>query len=434
CYLIFGNMLWMHKVLVWLILGGCIILFYKYCCRYFSKTRSLFFILLISWSSALHMLSSYLYSETFFLCWIIIVIYAAQKWNDNLSAGHFIVITLLAAAALHIRYMGMAVGIAWFLFLLSGKKYKYFIIACIVFAASVFLLEFYSGTTPQASDFYFKGITRSGQTGWSSPRLIWLNFRSYFFTIIPDSIVGTAYHLRTADLFKLTWTGMISLLTFTGFLLWFKKDRLVWIFCLVYMGALLVYATRYVRLIMPVIPFIIIFFFNGLYFVLHYFKNARVNKIVFILIFIWIFSDNIFLSCTNPRRFMPVNIPDSYYSQCLDWAINNLPAHARFACAHSAMVYVKRDGFIRTPPYLPNPADALAFLEKEKIDYILYGRPGNLEWSRDIDSYLAALTIAGYDYTVVYGDMKKGSALLKINRNNNPTSEIIKDFPVPNSQ
>lgn len=335
-------------------------------------------------SGTVHLVSSYLYSETWFLIVLIGFFGLWQHWEHRLSTLKIVVLGLLAVYTGSVRIVGMVLpAVLSFELLLSNRKQRrYLPYAWIIPLTMLVMYSAVISLVPAlkvGSFLAFFAHASRPPSPTAGPALVSIarlghSVSGYFFSLIPHSLVPTTYQWHKMDRAKLVWTGLVTLVTGWGILKLFVRYRLESLFTLGVGAILASYGALYTRLLIPVLPFLFLFLFAGIEDMTNRLRiDRRIRGALLAVIWIWVLTDNGLASCVHPRRNMQPEFGDSSCQACIEWTIKNVPRDKTMLSQICWYLYLTRGGnnVNFDQERMSNVEQTLAFLDSCKIDYIM---------------------------------------------------------------
>ncbi len=359
-----------------------------------SLLKTVAILLTLCFSSAIHLLSSYLYSETFFIVVLILFITLFYNWKPKHSLVKIIFLSLIAVYLCTIRLIGICLPLAFafYLFFFKEKGNKksspyVWLIPLILLSTYLLLALFYPpckvtslratiGLNNQFTSVLLRSKEIDATTEASLFFLYWnkllLFLRGYGLTLIPQAIMGSLYDLFTMNPAKALLMAIISLTTFIGYIVSFKKYCFINCYSLLFMGVLFVYGPHYVRLAVPLVPFLILYFYNGLDWTLTLlFRNKKVHSLMLLSLSIIVIGDNLYKSITNPQKTMPAQFGNDAYQQALTWTADNTNPKDIVVCQTHSYLYLLRGPYCIPYNYATTVNEFLSYLDEHQAQYIV---------------------------------------------------------------
>lgn len=358
-------------------------------------------IIAISFSSTIHMISSYLYSELFFTALLLIFISIIKNIKKIDSITTILLMSLFSVYLFSVRLIGMSIPIAYSIYLLiklQNLKKAYSIIPILFLISAILIFLFHPNLTVQSLRSSF-GLSLS-ETEYYSGNQMYANgvignllrfisklipsLRGYIFTLFPQSVFRYSYSLVEMNLVKMAITGCITFLIITGIIHIYKRDLFISLVATIFTAFLLLYGPLYVRLLVPLTPLLILFYNKGvIYFTKKFVINSKYAHLIIIIAATFVISDNLILSFTNPHKNMPYSFGNSSYQQCIQWVTENSKASETVVSQVNQYLHIKRKSTGFSIPYrkTDNKNIFLEYLYKNRVDYLIissfYQRPNS---------------------------------------------------------
>jgi len=359
----------------------------------------------LCFSSGIHLLSSYLYSETFFVACTLFFFFIWYRWREKLTFWKVVILSIFAVYISTIRLIGAALPAALAVYMLIFTKQErsrwwYGIIpgllltAFIVISLSVPQLRIGSlrvvfGLHPQ-----FGSIIAGGHTGNSVTVVTIISryinkafvfFRGYGLTLIPQALIRSAYDMYEMNRLKALIMALVTIIVITGGVSSSRKIKLMHLYVLFYLGVLFIYGPLYVRLIVPIIPFLFLYLYSGLEVIIRLLiKNNRIAVTMLVTVWSAVIFDNGRLSFTDPHRTMPARFGDEQLAKCIEWAVENVQPGEIVVSQNHSYVYLKRGPYCLPYNYAKTVNEFMSYLDEHTVKYIIVS-PFNL---RSHDTYM----------------------------------------------
>lgn len=411
-YKVFGAQWNLLKLLIIIILYTS---FTLYAINLYNREKKLIkatsILLSLCFSSGIHLLSSYLYSETFFIACSLIFFFVWHKWKGSLTLWKVVSLSLFAVYIGSIRLIGMSLPLAFVFYLLfftKEEKYLkvYSLIPCILLTVyiviSLFVPACKVGSFRAAAglDPQFRSIITGEYTGESitAGHLIiryiekTIHFlRGYGLTLIPQALIRSAYDMYEMNKLKAVIMAIVTTIVATGWFTTLKKYRLMNIYVFLFMSALFVYGPLYVRLVVPIIPFLFLYFYSGLETIIGFFIKKKFLALnVLALIWTMVIFDNAFRTFTDPHKTMPSNFGDHQFQQCIEWVVDNAKPKEVVVCQIHSYLYLRRGQYCLPYNYAKTVNEFMSYLDENKAKYIIlspyYHRAHYTYMNRTIDA------------------------------------------------
>ena len=345
-------------------------------------------LVVVSLSSAIHLLSSYLYSETFFTALTLGFFWLADRWS-GLRRREIIVLSLMTIYICAIRNLGIALPLAFAAYLVMNRQTRLWVLlpagllAC--YAAVVLTVpelqvgSFLSFFGIHSAPGYSAGSTATGGTLASFTHRLdaWLHLlphslRGYGITLIPQALIQSAYALHSMTKLKAILMGGVTVAVFLGWLQSWKRLPLMNLYVVFYMAILFAYGPLYVRLLTPLAPMLILYLFTGLKTMAMFAAGMidgkailpqgpssdhrpRIGRrpiltartaLITVLAIAWalVAVDNAWWTFTTPRRYMPPQFGDDAYQRCLSWVKGHARPDDVVVCDIHSWLFLRRGG------------------------------------------------------------------------------------------
>lgn len=138
------------------------------------------------------------------------------------------------------------------------------------------------------------------------------------------------------------------------------------------MSVLFVYGPLYVRLVVPIIPFLFLYFYSGWETIMAFFiKKDRVLVLVVTIVWIGVVFDNALRTFTDPHRTMPPQFGDNQFQQCIEWVVDNTKPKDTVVCQIHSYLYLKRGQYCLPYNYAKTANEFMSYLDENKVKYIV---------------------------------------------------------------
>lgn len=349
-------------------------------------------LLALCFSSGVRLLSSYLYSEIFYIICSLIFFFVWYKWKDRLTSGKIVLLSLFAIYISSVRLIGMSLPVAlafYLLFFTKGNKLskRYSIIPIILLAIYIYVTIFVSpfkvdsfhatiGLNPQFSSAITGTYTGDQITTTHVishyANMLTRSLRGYGFTLIPQALIRNAYDMFEMNKLKAVIMAIVTSFVIIGWYVTLRKNRLMNIYVLLYMSVLFVHGPLYVRLVVPIIPFLFLYFYNGLERVVSIIiKKEHIAAGVLIVLWAGVVFDNAFLSFTDPYRTMPPQFGDNGYQECIEWIVDNTREEEVVVSQVNSYLFLRRGKYCL--PYFGAETlnEIITYLDIYKVKYLI---------------------------------------------------------------
>ncbi len=391
---IFGPHWYVLKLLIFL---GLYVSFTLYAVMLYKEEQNFIKAALIltalCFSSGIHLLSSYLYSETFFVVCTLLFFFIWYRWREKLTFRKVVILSIFAVYISTIRLIGVSLPAALAIYILiftkqEGCRRWYGIIPGLLLTAfiviSLFVPQLRIGSLRAAFGLHpqFSGsIIAGGPTGDSVTAVTILGryinkafifFRGYGLTLIPQSLIRSAYDLYEMNRLKAVIMALVTIVVITGGVSSSRKIKLMHLYVLFYLGVLFIYGPLYVRLVVPIIPFLFLYLYSGLEVISRLFiKNNRVAVTVLIVVWSAVIFDNAWLSFTDPHRTMPARFGDEQLANCIEWTVENVKSGETVIAQNHSYVYLKRGPYCLPYNYAETVNELMDYLDEHTVKYII---------------------------------------------------------------
>lgn len=390
-HVIAGGRWGMLKVLIFAMLYGSIFLFghlvYR---REESLTDSLVISTLLCLSSSIHLLSSYLYSETFFIVVSLTFFCVWERVRQRMSPTKLVGLSVWAVYVAAVRNVGMSLPLAlvayyglvpprrrapgsrWYalipLCLLGGYIC---IVTCLPAVRVGSILHFF-GIHPYLDSGAASAGGAPGRVVASKLSGIIHTLRGYGLTLVPQSLFRSLYNSMTMNMAKAMMCAGVSLMVVWGWIVTVRTCLLANLYTLLFMAILFAYGPFYLRLVVPIVPFFILYFYFGTRSaVFSGLRNKAVASAAFGIVCMVLLADNARQTYTNPRRTMPPRFGDRHYQRCIEWVNENVPREDLVVSEISLYMYLHRGGYTIPYHYTDVPQVHLDFLDDWGAKYLM---------------------------------------------------------------
>ena len=416
-YKVIGPHWYALKLLIFLILY---ISFALYAIMLYKEEKNIIkpalILIALCFSSGIHLLSSYLYSETFFVACTLLFFFLWHRWRKNLTFLKIVALSLFALYLSTIRLIGISLPAALTIYLLLFVKKErcnrwYGIIPGLLLAAfiiiSLFVPQLRIGTLRVVFGLHPQfawSIIAGGNTGKTVTMATiigrYINktimfFRGYGLSLIPQALIRSAYDLYEMNKLKAIIMALITTIVATGWFTTLKKYRLMNIYVFLFMSVLFVYGPLYVRLVVPIIPFLFLYFYSGLETIIGFFIKKKFLALnILALIWTMVIFDNALRTFTDPHRTMPPNFGDQKFQQCIEWVVNNTKPKEVVVCQIHSYLYLRRGQYCLPYNYAKTVNEFMFYLDEHKTKYIIVSP----FYHRRSDTYMQSTIDAIYTY------------------------------------
>lgn len=395
--------------------------------------KSVILLLFLCFNSPIHMLSSYLYAETFFCVCVLCFFVFWNSVHEKLSLFTIITLSIFAVYISSVRLLGISLPIALILYLLlynKKRELKWMSLIPLSLTIAFVLISLFKpgwqiGSLQSEIGMRLKFSSPIVSTGNVSDvgglsifntffAKIILFLRGYGLTLIPQSLIRFYYDLFTMNKTKAFLMGIISLFTLLGYVKCLKSYVLINIFTFLYMGILLIYGPLYVRLLVPIIPFLVLFLYTGIDAVFKMFiEGPKINRTIMISIFTIIIGGNIFLTFTDTHRSMPSEFGDDNYQECINWIILNAKQNNTIVCQNNSYLYLRRGAYCLPFIGAKTPNELMAYLDEYNVKYIIVSPFYHRQHETYMNTTYQAIEIYPQNFKIVYGIKENKSYVLE---------------------
>jgi hypothetical protein len=196
--------------------------------------------------------------------------------------------------------------------------------------------------------------------------------RGYGLTLIPQSMVRTIYDLYAMNKIKAVSMAAITCLVVAGWCLAWGKNKLLNIYIFLYMGILYIYGPHYVRLLVPIIPFLLFYFYLGMEWTIYRLvRSKKKAMIIFHVLWSIVIIDNVYLSFTNPKKTMPAQFGDKGYQDCIEWTVKHSKPNQVILSQVSSYLFLRRGKYCI--PYFGagTSNEVISYLDIHKVKYLI---------------------------------------------------------------
>lgn len=192
--------------------------------------------------------------------------------------------------------------------------------------------------------------------------------------------------LRTDSKLVLALLGVLSLIIMAGFVQSFVRHRLVFdIYVIFYCGFFIVFSSREPRYLVPIVPFILHYFWSGSRWILH--RALPMNRKVlfmsvagtcFVSYFVLanLMIDVRIVGAQRRQPFYQNDSPSSIravqsFFNVVDWVQANTPPDTRVSSVMAPWVVLRTERWCVSYPWVENQRTILSFFRKVGIDYLI---------------------------------------------------------------
>jgi hypothetical protein len=211
---------------------------------------------------------------------------------------------------------------------------------------------------------------------------------NYYYSLIGQSL--SFYEMIRWKMVAKAFCFMSFFLVFLGFLFEFRKNKgcVFQFYFLLYFFLIVFWPFREgVRFILPILPFIIFYFFAGLTAIFG-FLNRRVSLAAFsffvCLLLVFNLINLLHLAKNSPSGLADLSTPEQNFVKLNDWIKTNLRDGAFIISRKPTLTYFYTGHKATCYPFTMNPQEIWQYVEKESFRYIIID-----EFSRESYYYLA---------------------------------------------
>jgi len=434
-YTIFGPAWSALKLLIFIFLYAALTLFaniiYK---NDQNRMKAALILTALCFSSGIHLLSSYLYSETFFIACSLLFFFVWHAWKEDYRWWKIVLLSIMAVYISSVRIVGICLPAALAVYLLfyaqnTAKSRWYAIIPCslaIVYlitslfvpALSVGQLQAALGLDPQfGSCISGKNISESVtvfQLGVLYYHKMVHFLQGYGLTLIPQALIRSAYDLCNMNVVKAVGMLLITTFVITGWVATFKKYRLMNIYTFLFMVLLFLYGPLYVRLVVPIIPFLFLYLYSGCEAILRLtIRKKRVGIVVVCILWAGVIFDNALRTCTDPRRTMYPTFGDSQYQKCIAWIVKNAVSNEVIVSQIHSYLFIRRGPYCIPFTNTKTANEFMSYLDAFDVKYIIISQFSVQAGETYIKSAESAATIYLKNFKQVFGDNRSSAYILE---------------------
>lgn len=356
-----------------------------------SDLKSVMILLACCVSSGIHLLSSYLYSETFYIICSLFFFFIWSKWKDRLDLKKIFILSILAIYLSSVRLIGMSIALTLILYIGFFRKINIPRWYCLIPLLS--LLIYISITLfvpPMQVDSFRATIGLHSQfsseiTGITGDESISISYigshlvtkaqgflRGYGLTLIPQALIRSLYDLHEMNISKAIIMFLVTSIVVIGWLQTNNKYNFLNIYIILYMLILFFHGPLYVRLLVPIIPFLFLYFYSGWEYIFHIaLKNNSKRYIFLVIIWLGVISDNAFLSVTEPHRTMPAQFGDQSYQQCIKWIINKAAPKEVVVSQVHTYLFLRRGKYCLPFIGFKTANEVISYFDRYRVQYVM---------------------------------------------------------------
>lgn len=380
------SILKLFSLVLWLV---SIYLVYKI---FSKKLSSPYLEILITWVALNPLLigtSVTVMSESAYLFFSLLAIYLFDKWENKKQVWLIILISILVFYTQLIRTIGIALFIAFILYLLFSRRFREIAISVIVFLIGTLIQRFITGSlisTGYQSQVFNSSISEKiGQ--------VFSNALGYYNEVISSSLIpifGSRLDsiLENYGLGFIPFVFNIIILFLIAFGIFRIHPKLEWMhfYFVIYVLGILAFWNPNVgsvkaRFLIPILPFLYFYFLTGVKFFIEKFPQSnRVAVTLAILISIPLLARNI-QDIINPVKNQITDL-----SIGASWVAENAPADSIVMVNEPVPAYphVQR----KTINFPKGNQDLIRYLDNQGIDYIIISPLLQSSRSLDLDPFI----------------------------------------------
>jgi hypothetical protein len=334
-------------------------------------------------------------SESAYLLFSLLALYLFDKWEDKRQNWLIILVSILIFYTQLIRTIGIALFIAFILYLLFTRRFRETTIPIVIFVIGTIIQRLITGslisTGYQSQVFNSSIAEKIGQ--------MWSNTLGYFNETLAGSLIPIFGTRLTSFLsnYNLQFLPMILniiilLIILFGFILSIKKISLLNFYFIIYIFGILAFWNPSVgsvkaRFLIPILPFLYFYLLNGFNFFIQKISrsnsrfSARISIALAILLSIPLLARNI-QDIQNPVKNQITDL-----SIGASWVAENSPADSIVMVNEPVPAYphVQR----KTINFPKQGQDLIKYLDNQEIDYIIISPLLQSPRSLDLDLFIA---------------------------------------------
>jgi hypothetical protein len=192
--------------------------------------------------------------------------------------------------------------------------------------------------------------------------------------------------LRTHSKLVLALLGVLSLIIVASFVQSFVKHKRVFdVYVIFYLGIFIVWPAREPRFLLPIVPFILHYFWSGSRWVLHralpmnrklLFTSVAGACFVSYFVLANLIIDARIVAAQRRQPFYQNDSPSSIraiqsFFNVVDWVQANTPPDVRVSSVMAPWVVLRSERWCGTYPWVENRRTILSFFQKVGIDYLI---------------------------------------------------------------
>jgi len=390
-------------------------------------------------------LSHIILSETPFLLLLLTsFIFAMNYVKHDRNINVYLFLTSFSMIfAWQIRSLGLAIILAIFLYLFIEKRFSRlsFLLMCTSLISFIFLSF---STTPIGSEFslenygYFSSLMAQLSQPQALAQSIYKGFFNYFH-VIPTSIFGFIYDIighfnfHMLIIFKILmflFSLIVMIMLTVGYFNLFGSNRLSCLFVGIYLSSLIFWpyfqSSPTTRYIFPVLPFLLIYFYNGLRLSMEKFEGIFKDKIIFnltlgicIVILIssssamlyraFVLEKNIYVFNKKGVSSYPTDWKN--YFKGLMWLEKNILDKSIILTRDSSLCFLITGHKSVSIEWTQSTNDIMRLIKENNVDYVI----ANPYYKESIEKFLfSAIRQNPNDYFQVYGNHEDSVRIFKI--------------------
>lgn len=385
---VFGKNLIVFKLFVLLTGIVSVYFMYKICEHVIGKYTHLVMSVYITVPLLLEF-NHWVLTEIPFLCLVLIAVYCVIQAEKGMAYMYYVAFAAVLCA-LFIRSAGISLVVALLAYLLMKKKYSFFGVFLVLFVASAAFWLLRNMRISESSIYVEQFLLRnpywleSGRIGVRDLLIrMWNNFINYMLVDMPETLLA---------LFRSAWAyGVIGVLfTVCAIIGFVRRMRHVPVIALYSVCALvLVLCWPHVwisaRFLIPLVPFFLIFWYEGLAWVGH----AVRFKYLAIVVVVMLVTSNVIALAMRIEPTMSNNIRHlkgehyagysrdwQHYFELIDWIDQNVPDSAIIMARKPEYVYLIAHNKTIGYPYTDDQTETQRLVERS--DYVILD---NFKWS-----------------------------------------------------
>lgn len=389
---VFGQNWALLKIIIFFLLYAGIFLFGLLIqSKYKNLLQSCMIVLACSVNAALHLLSSYLYAETFFVAMTLIFFYVWNRWYQQMSVLKVCLLSLLAVYIGSIRLIGIALCIVVVISVfIYHKKCKYpFWYSVIPALLLVFFILISLYVPPLRVDSFRAILGMHPQfnniiTGTAPTETVAVEdflsrykdktayfFRGYGLSLVPQALIRNTYDLFTMNKAKAAAMLLVTSLVVVGWIRTSKRFFVINCYVFLFSAVIYLYGPKYLRLIIPIVPFLCLYLYSGVEKVNEIFTKKSGRTYIVYIFWTLILVDNAFLTLSQPHRTMPPQFGDDGYQKCLNWIKENTRSGDIVVSQVHSYLFLLRGKYCLPFNYPRTANEFITYLEENKVDYIV---------------------------------------------------------------